>query len=380
MRRVWIALGLSFLAGPLSSCAQLGPSTPTTQPAKSMSPTSFSSAAATASPSVAAVRRISPSARATTAQLGVQIYWHEVNDAYATKSNADRLFDYVVSLGANSVGVSFPLYTDGARPTKVYTKAGVTPTPESLQILIREAKARDLRIMIRPLIDEKNIDDNAGAWRGSIKPGNMAAWFTSYRQALLPFLTAAQAAHADMFVLGSELDSLVGQAAQWRTLEAAAAAVFDGHLAYADNWGQWATGRPGVPGAEPGLDAYPQLHLPDSATPAQIKAAWTTWLQKRPADLAETVLQEVGIAATPGAYKEPAAWARSGQTVAPQIQANWFAGACGAAQSLHMSGIYFWNLDAWADPAKAASYDTASFIGRGDSAIKACFAQGWPGQ
>lgn len=377
MRRAATGLALILLTGTLTSCARLGPSVPAAQaagPEPSSSPGSPS-----AGPSVS-VRQVSAAAKAAKAQLGVQVYWHEVNDAYAVKSNADRLFDYAVDLGANSVGISFPIYTDGARPTKVYTRDGITPTPDSLATVIGEAKLRGLRVMIRPLIDEANIKDSAGAWRGSIRPRSIPAWFASYQQAIMPFLTAAQAAHADAFAVGAELDSLVGQTAQWQSLLTAAAAVFHAQLAYADNWGEWATGRPGVPGAAPGLDAYPQLRLADSATVPQIAAAWTAWLQKRPVGLADTVVQEIGIAATPGAYKQPAAWGSEGQTLAPQIQANWFAGACQAIRSLRMSGLYFWNLDAWADPAKAATYTSGSFIGRGDSAIKTCFASGWPGQ
>jgi hypothetical protein len=151
-------------------------------------------------------------------------------------------------------------------------------------------------------------------------------------------------------------------------------------LAYAENWGAWATGRPGVPGVEPGVDAYPKLGLPDSATVAQITEAWTAWLRKRPEGLSDTVIQEIGIAGTPGAYRQPSAWPRDHQTVAPQVQIRWFAGACAAAKSLNLAGIYFWTLDAWADPADAAGYDVGSFIGRGDQAIKECFASGWPGR
>jgi Glycoside Hydrolase Family 113 len=378
MRRVSTYLGLILLTGLLTSCARLGPSIPAAPPGPTSS--SSSPAASAGAAAALAVPHVSAAAGATTAQLGVQVYWHEVTDDEAVKGNADRLFDYAIGLGANSIGISFPIYTDGVQPTRVYTRDRVTPTPDSLQVVIGEAKARGLRVMLRPLIDEENIKDGAGAWRGTIKPRNITAWFASYQATMMPFLTAAEAAHADMFVLGSELDSLVGQAARWHALQAAAAAVFNGRLAYADNWTQWVTGRPGVSGVDPGLDAYPQLHLPDSATVAQIAAAWIAWFQRRPPELTRTVVQEVGIAATPGAYKEPAAWGKPGQTLAPRIQANWFAGACGAVKSLHMSGIYFWNLDAWADPTKAATYTTGSFIGRGDSAIKTCFAAGWPGQ
>jgi hypothetical protein len=283
-------------------------------------------------------------------------------------------------LGANSVGISFPIYTDGAWPTRVYTTPNVTPTPESLADLMRNAKSRGLRVMLRPIIDEKNITGYANAWRGSIQPRNVAAWFTSYLQTLMPFLAAAEDAGADTFVVGTEMDSLVGRATQWQALLTAAGGVFRGRLSYADNWGEWATGRPGVAGAAPGLDAYPQLGLTDSATVPQIANAWSRWLQKRPAGLTATVVQEVGITATPGAYAHPARWPQAGQTVNPLIQAKWFAGACTAVKSLQMAGIYFWSLDAWDEPAKAATYGSGSFIGRGDTAIQACFASGWPGQ
>ena len=371
MKRLGPIVITTVLIGLLSACSGLGPSVPATGPAP---------APPAGSPSSTPVPQISAAAKAATADLGVQVFWHGVNDAWSVKNNGDRLLDYVVGLGANSVGISFPIFTDGAWPTRVYTTADVTPTPESLAELIRNAKARGLRVMLRPIIDEQNITGYASAWRGSIEPKNIANWFASYRETLMPFLAASQAAGAHTFVVGTELDSLVRQSAQWQALLTEAAGVFTGRLAYADNWGQWATGRPGIAGAVPGLDAYPQLGLPDAATVAQITNAWTRWLQKRPAELANTVVQEVGISATPGAYTQPARWAEHGQTLEPLIQGNWFAGACAAVKSLDMAGIYFWCLDAWAEPANAADYTAGSFIGRGDSAIQACFAAGWAGQ
>jgi hypothetical protein len=380
MKRIATVAAIAALAGLLSACTQLGPSIPSDQSARGAAAPAAQAGSGSASSPSAPVRQISAAAKATKVQLGIQIYWHEVNDPYAVKSNADRLFDYAVGLGANSVGISFPIYTDGDQPTRVYTKRDVTPTPASLQVVIGEAKARGLRVMLRPIIDENNIKNGKGAWRGSIRPVSMTAWFASYQRTLTPYLTAAEAAHADTFVLGSELDSLVKQSTGWRKVETAASSLFHGELSYADNWGRWATGSPGVSGADPGLDAYPQLHLSDSATTAQIATAWRKWLRSNPAHLTSTVVQEIGIAATPGAYQEPASWGSTSDRLDPRIQIKWFAGACDAIRALHMSGIYFWNVDAWADPTKAASYTSGSFMGRGDSAIKDCFASGWPGQ
>jgi hypothetical protein len=361
----------ALLATQLAACGPLAPhipDSPAPKPAGVAPPSPTSSIPA---------GEVTAAARATGAQLGVQIYWHGVVGSKLVRANAARLLDYVVGLGANSVGITFPIYTDGARPSRVYTRPGNTPTPNDLRIITELAKERGLRVSIRPLIDEVNLA-RGGAWRGSIEPVSVNGWFTSYTQALMPFLTVAQSARADRFVIGSELDSLVAHQDRWRITVAAMSKTFKGRLGYADNWGTWETGRPGVPGAEPGLDAYPQLGLPDSATLPQVTEAWSAWLRKRPAELDRTVIQEVGIAASPGAYEKPTTWPRNRQELTPQIQIRWFAGACAAAKALHLAGIYFWTLDAWANPADAAGYDAGSFIGRGDQAIKECFGSGWP--
>ncbi len=357
------AIAVALVVTQLAACGSLAPHVPASTPQPS--PAVSTSAAASVSP------------RGTPAELGVQIYWHEVNRPEQVLANAGRLLDYVAGLGANSVGITFPLYTDGQKPTRVYATAGVTPAPEDLKTVITLARARGLRVLLRPLIAEAHVK-KGGVWRGSIKPPDIDGWFTSYGKALKPFLAVAQETHADSFVVGSELDSLVKYQEQWRTTVSEAGRTFTGRLVYADNWGGWATGRPGVPGVETGLDAYPQLHLADSSTVAQITAAWEKWLGKRPQDLDRTTIQEIGIAATPGAYQLPASWPSEGQVLTPQIQIRWFAGACAAAKAMNMAGIYFWTLDAWADPANAGGYNAGSFIGRGDRAIKECFASGWP--
>ncbi|BCY15626.1 hypothetical protein L3i22_107140 [Actinoplanes sp. L3-i22] len=383
-----IALGvtLAIAATQLTGCAQLAPSVPTMggagQAADDPLDDGADDVAVTPAPGTP-LKKVSEAAQSTKVELGVQISWHDVKDPKLVRSNAARLLNYVVGLGANSVGITFPIYTDGYRPSKVYTQTGVTPTPTDLRVITTLAKERGLQVMIRPIIDETNISTVKDAWRGSIKPPDPDAWFASYSKAMVPFLKAAQAGRADTFVLATELDSLVKYDKQWRTALIAANKVYKGRLSYGDNWGSWQTGRPGVPLAEPGLDAYPQLDLTDGASVPEISKAWAKWLQKRPKELSKTVIQEIGIASTPGAYEQPAVWARENQTLQPQIQVNWFAGACAAAKELEMPGLYFWSLDVWAEPSKAkkaAGYNVGSFIGRGDKSIKQCFASGWPGQ
>jgi hypothetical protein len=163
-------------------------------------------------------------------------------------------------------------------------------------------------------------------------------------------------------------------------LDTYAAGIYHGELDYGDNWTSWQEGQSYAPAAHIGVDAYPDVNLPDSASVAQLTTAWENWLEHRSSStLQNTVLQEVGIAAASGSYHHPAAWAEAGHTPVSAIQINWFTAACDAAQSLGLPGIYFWDVDSYAEPSKGATSDTGAFIGRGDQAIKACFASGWGG-
>ena len=397
-RRLTVGLLLAVVG--LSGCSQLAPSIPTggpqgtsgaTAPAKPApgggsgtgAPTQpGTSQPPTAAPtSTAPPKQVSAAAKATSAQLGVQIYWHDLNDPATVRTYADRLLDYVVGLGANSVAISFPIYVDGVRPTKAYATAGPSPSPATLGIVLAEASARGLRTTVRPLVDEANLLDSNHDWRGSIEPADTTAFFASYQALLNPYLDQAQSSHVATFVVGAELDSLVHDTSMWNSVTAASAKRFSGQLAYADNWGLWVTGRPAIPNAATAVDAYPILKVGNDATVAQLTSAWTTWLKHRSTStLTKTVLQEVGISATDGAYTEPVKWEVAGQAIDPKIQINWFAAACGAARSLHLSGVYFWDLDAYADPSHADPNGPGSFVDRGDQAIKSCFATGWEGQ
>lgn len=326
--------------------------------------------------------QVPPAAKAIKAQLGVQVYWHTSGTANDVRTAADRVLNYIVGLGANSVGLTFPIYTDGVHPTRVYTVSGSTPDPVSLGIVITEAEARGLRIMLRPLIDETNIKDAQGDWRGTIQPVDVGAWFSSYWSVLKPYVQLAQQDSVSGFVVAAELNSLVYQKSQWQSLDAQVAHIYSGELDYADNWDIWKSGGSYSPAPTIGVDAYPTLGLPDDASVAQLTDAWNGWLHNRSSTtLAGTVLQEVGIAPTTGAYAHPATWAEPGMKVIPSIQINWFAAACQAARDQHMAGIYYWDVDSNADPANpaAATIDAGTIIGRGDQSIKACFAAGWNG-
>ncbi|WP_194904608.1 glycoside hydrolase family 113 [Catenulispora rubra] len=337
-----------------------------------------STAPGSATPSIPAPGvRVSSGVQSINADLGVEVYWHTIGDPASVDKQAARILDYVVGLGANAVAVTFPIFTDGAKPTRAYGTPDATPDPTALGRVVAASKARGLRVTVRPLIDEADII-SSGGWRGSLQPADVNSWFASYRALLGPYFTMARAQRADEFVVGTELNSLIDADAQWRGVMADGTAKYGGELTYASNWDSWAHDQ--VPSAVPdvGVDAYPPLKLPDTASVDQLSAAWTAWLRHRSgATLEKTAIQELGIPAQAGAYTKPNSWGSASAAIKPQIQINWFAAACQSARALHLRGLYFWMVDSNAVPDHAQNDPSGSFIGRGDSAIKSCFAEPW---
>lgn len=309
-------------------------------------------------------------------EKGVQVYWHTAGSDEYVKERATVILDYVVDLGANSVGLTFPLYTDGATPTRVYA-GKETPTPRELSVVITEARERDLRVMLRPILDEANIAaERSGAWRGTIQPHSVEAWFTSYIQALTPYQQLARQAGAAEFVVGVELFSLERYSSQWERVKRSAAKYFDGELSVAVNWD--AIGRHRMPYKALGLDMYPAVDLPDTASVGQLTRAIRQWLDRNAKSVHRyIVIQEVGIAGIPDAYRHPWHWG-SGEADKRYFgtQERWFEAAYQAARKSGMKGIYYWMVDSNQEftPEAVKAQSAGGFIGRpAEDAIRRSF-------
>ena len=329
------------------------------------------------------VSEVTAASARLSADLGIQVYWNTADATRARQQDeGTQIFNYVVGLGANSVGINFPFYTDGQHPTHVYGVPGSTPSPATVAMLVANAREHGLRVLVRPLLSDGNILTVSGDWRGTIQPRSVSAWFRGYLAFLTPYLTVAQAGGATAFGVDTELDSLAGQEGDWARLRSAAAKLFKGQLVSAVNYGLWQQDRPGEPVPDAALDAYPPLGVGTGATAAQLTAAWVSWLRRhRPAPaLAKTVLQEVGISAVSGAYAAPAITAPDGTPLDVTVQRDWFAAACAAAKTTHLAGLYFFDVnssDDPLDPVATADYAPGSFIDRSDGVIRTCFSSGW---
>ena len=115
MGRIRIRIGArSALAAALVSllcgCGEIAPSVPPandwTVPAAAGHPGGTAVPPGTTA-DVIPIRRVSAARRALNASLGIQVYWDSTGTRAEMAADANRIFNYVVGLGANSVGINF---------------------------------------------------------------------------------------------------------------------------------------------------------------------------------------------------------------------------------------------------------------------------------
>lgn len=314
-------------------------------------------------------------------QLGIDVYWTANNEdsAAVIRAKARRIINYAISLRANSIAITFPFYTYGIRSNAVYTSKVTTPSPADILMFLSAAAASRIRVTVRPILNEAVlIKQNPAAWRGTIQPTDPFLWFQNYRNLLLPYALAAARGKAATFVVGTELNSIQA-APYWPRLVRAISSVYRGQLAYDENSTEFAAHASRLPLRRIGVDAWPHVPLPDSATIGQLALAWERWLGTNPARvLRGAVISEVGIAAVAGAYDHPGSWRKTVHSpIVARVQANWFAAVCRAFASEHVGGIYWWEVDFDADPAhpKAFLSDRLTFLDRpAQRRVSACFA------
>lgn len=304
----------------------------------------------------------------TVPELGIDLYAKSSYPLPVVVHDGRRNLAYIAStIGAQDAGIVWNLYSPSATSDTV-THNAATLSPAAVAALTRIAQAHHLSVQYRPLI-------RVGPqwhWEGSIRPPDKRAWFESLFQAELPYLRIAQQLHVSEFVVGTEFFELHASA-QWPWFLARVRSVYHGTVSYAAQMRQYFhMPRDLPPLSEYGVDAYPYLNLPPTASTAQLVAGWDHFFGNVPESLLQrTAMDEVGIPAIAGAYAHPPLWAIRGEPD-QQVQVRWFTAACTVARQYSMRAIYFYEVNLTEDPAQPMSFP-ASFAGKpGAKAIQGC--------
>jgi hypothetical protein len=318
-------------------------------------------------------------------QYGIDTYFRYTCQPIADIEQwATTEVDQYRALGANSIGINFPIYDDSLTSNVVYSKlvcgnvAYSTPPPSLLADVVQIAHAAGLKVLLRPSLDQSRFI--APEWSGLIQPTDMAAWLASYMATIEPYLKMAQTYHVEHFAIESELNS-VSPSPLWTTAIKKANKWYKGELEWNYSWFTPVHKRT-RPGTSLSVDTYPQLHGTTPATPvAALTKLWVAQLKLDGGGIPNidaTVIDEIGIPAQSGAYRYPFAGLPLAQYPFDQtIQARWFETACRFMKREKMRGIYFWgpwltgdqgSLPTVPDPSNPIDLQPA-----GQAAIKACF-------
>lgn len=337
-------------------------------------------------------------AKREAAQLGMDTYFvYNCQSVALIDQWAKTQVDAFKALGANAIGIGFPLYTANLKSNDVFTKLQCnpdgpkspyqTPPPAVVAGVVEIAHAAGLQVLLRPMLDQENLyAQNPKWWRGELDPTDPTLWIQNYLSTLRPYLVMAQQTHVEHFAIETELASLLAKSF-WNPAIAFTRAIYKGDLVFNYPWVY--TGKY-VARADTttSLDTYPTTKAGPNSSVKQLLAQWNLLLLTNKKYevpnplLSEATIDEIGISAQWGAYHFPA------QGVLPLrthpfnqwIQMKWFAAACSFAKQHEMQGIYYWG--AWLTTSGGqlpTTPDTASplYIQPGGAmAIKRCFSSG----
>lgn len=275
--------------------------------------------------------------------FALSLYYEGPDPALTYESMVDRAAD----AGATTLSVVVQWAQPDVTASTVAPHPTETPPDDHVRRIIRHARARGLRVMVFPIlwVERRAL----GEWRGTLKPVDEAAWWTSYRRFILHYARLAATEGADLLSVGSEFASLEDRTDRWHALIADARRVFPGRLLYSANWDHYVEVTFWDRLDYIGLTGYYRLTQDTDASLADLTAAWTgiknrllAWQSTIDRPL---VFTELGYPSLDGAARDP--WdytARTGPDLEEQRRA-FAAFAAAWADTPALAGAIFWN--AW---------------------------------
>jgi hypothetical protein len=153
-------------------------------------------------------------------------------EAYYPRPTA-VMFDALKGYGVDAVAVvPYGLYRQGQSEVGLSREG----SEGDLYVgLMKLAHARGIRVMLKP-----QLWVMPGMFPGAIHLDDAEGrrvWFASYRKFILHWARIAEQGHADLFVVGTELEKLSGDEKEWRLVVSEVRKVYGGALTYAANQG-----------------------------------------------------------------------------------------------------------------------------------------------
>ncbi|MHB8671050.1 MAG: glycoside hydrolase family 113 [Acidimicrobiales bacterium] len=287
----------------------------------------------------------------------------------------DGELGHIRSIGINSVTVDVWWDVDGA--TQSHLSPGSLTAPDSQLIsTIDRARANGLGVILVPKLWCPTCYPLSPTWVGKLQPRDRAEFFREYRGFILRYAALAQAHGVWLYAIGHEMNSLQGEAGQFRALAHAVRQRFHGKLIYGMDWSSLAGFGDQITFWDAvdviGVSAYFPLSGESNPSVAQLEAGWHAsaapkWLGHRWFDALAALAQgtgrpvlfvEVGYVSTTHAAQDPGDPNRVYQT-SQQSQLNAYQALLATFEEQPWwLGVVWWDWD-------LGSSDAATYTPRG---------------
>jgi hypothetical protein len=222
---------------------------------------------------------------------------------------------------------------------------GYEPTPDERRILRGGEDAARQRLVAR--IEAQRAAEHGGHNRLAMRnEADWRRWFEEYEAYIVPYAREAQAAGADMFCVGRELDStVVGRETDWRRLIAWIRREFRGPLVYSANFDTWQQIAFWDALDFIGVSAYFPLSERDDPSLEELQAGWDRALGPLQAASERwgrpVLLTEAGFPSVSSAARAP--WREETTPADVWLQARCYEATLRAvAERPWIEGAFFW--------------------------------------
>lgn len=142
---------------------------------------------------------------------------------------AKGLLDYSKNVGMESLAIVCTWFTETATSNTIMRTSKTIPDDDVIS-LIQEAKAKGLKVMLKPHVDVLD-----GTWRGMIVPSNPSAWFNSYSAFIENYAKIAEEYGVELFCVGTEFKKITGSIYRlyWQQVIVNIRSKYSGKLTYA---------------------------------------------------------------------------------------------------------------------------------------------------
>jgi hypothetical protein len=297
--------------------------------------------------------------------VALGLFAEDVSFSYAP------LLGEIAALGASHVALVVPLYQAHAASTRLHLHTRFSPTLETIADAVRDARRAGLEVTLFPIV---RLSDprTPNEWRGTLRPTDLDAWFSSYGELVGDLASLATLTGATRLVVGSELSTLDTDLVRWGHLVTLIRAVFTGTLVYSANWDHYRDARLFDLVDEIGVVAYFGLRTPGQPSDVQsLAASWRRIGRELESDLSKYdkpfIFTEVGYRSRTGATASPWDESSGGTPDLAEQQRGFeafrlaWAPSPGTTQA-RLDGVYIWNWYGYGGP------NTTSYTPRGKPA------------